>query len=145
MTCNEQPKLSSPAEKLGEINGAFGLAVADYAKIYGIERQTYYNWKKNTDIKEAVKLDFIDELFDIASGVAVFNTHAYGRLAKTHTLNNESLLSLLMARPLNAAKILEHCEALTTMMDERQGMKVAKAHDRSIVHHTNIISDDGGE
>jgi len=138
---SSKPKLISPEKKLNTINKAFGLAVSDYSKIFGVERATYYNWLKGMSPNKDETLSRIDKLLSIAERVGKFNKHRYGRLAKTHSFGSDTLLSLLLIESLDEAKILEICQQLSQMLDARASKKRKSAHGNTHFHSTTLNSD----
>lgn len=138
---NFQPVIS-PCEKLVSINSAFGLAVSDYAKIFEVERQTYYNWLKGQDPKSDEHLSKIESLYKVSLEVSSFNSHTYGRLAKTHTYKGRKLLERLMDDAIDDEGVVEHCEQLTKMLAQKEKSRRNSAHGEAYFHTTVLIRED---
>ncbi len=122
-----EPSLISPIEMLSVISEAFGLPVKDYENIFGIKRATYYNWKKGIEPSD-IHFKRIEALYDIALVVNEFNSHAYGRMAKTTSYDGKTLLSLLSEKTLNIDSIVSICHHLTKLISARsKGLEASKS------------------
>ena len=129
----------STVDHLNQINKAFGLAVSDYAKIFNIERSTYYNWiNKDMDPKDELIRAKIMELSHLAIEIVKFNKHPYGRLAKTHSYRERTLLSLLQSEVFDSKAIISHCQQLSNMLDARNAATESSKHGGNSVVGTKV-------
>ena len=133
-------KIASISDKLKVIDKAFGISVNDYAKIFGIERSTYYNWKKHINPKGYDHVLRIDQLYKIADQVLKVDSppSRYQKLAKTISYKDRTLMSLLLNEVFDADLIQAHCKHLNALLESRKLSVKLSAHGNPFVSGTKV-------
>lgn len=133
-------KIVSISDKLEVINKAFGISVNDYAKIFGIDRSTYYNCEKHINPKDYDHVLRIDQLYKIADQVLKvdFPPSRYQKLAKTISYKDRTLMSLLLNEVFDADLIQAHCKRLNALLESRKLSVKSSAHGNPIVSGTQV-------
>lgn len=127
-------------EALEVIDKAFGISVNDYAKILGIGRSTYYNWKKHINPKGHSHIVRINQLYKIADQVLKIAPppSRYQKLAKTIIYKDRTLMSLLLNEVFDAELIQAQCERLNALLESRELSVKSSAHGNPIVSGTQV-------
>jgi DNA-binding XRE family transcriptional regulator len=106
------PEIASPHEQLAEVAETFSLNATQLARVFGVSRQTIYNWRKGEAIDTAHR-PRLGSLHDLARRYRRHDPKPIGpALTWPDTTSGASLLDLLSARPHDHATIRRHLEAL---------------------------------
>ena len=112
------PKIVTPHEQLAEVTHTFSLNAPQLAAIFGVSRQTIYNWRKD----ETIAAEYRPRLISIHGLVQHYrqldSTPIGTALLWVETTSGKSLLDLLIARPHDHATIRRYLNALPTRILE---------------------------
>lgn len=125
-----QPVASRAAEIVAQAKRVTGLSIKDLAPIFGVTRQTLYNFRKDQErISERnwQRLEVVDRE---VCGLAAILPSSPGALSKHFVFEGETLHGLLCASPLETPKIQRLARALAEQLNPAR---------QPVVHHVSSI------
>jgi len=132
-------KSISVSDVIKKVKINLGLPNKDVAQIFGVTRQTVYNYTKQSEIKHTVNADTLErtlELDEIFTNLEKIFSKSPGAMAKNFTFQGESLLNLLSKRELDVDQITLCAQQLAKRMTEYSSGSNAIEFDISIAELT---------
>jgi len=130
------PPYLSSADIIKKIRMILGLPSKDIGDIFGVTRQTIYNYlrdKQDNSINPSNRARAV-ELNSICDDVANLLPYSPGALSKNYILDGESLFDLLTARELDKNRIVDFAKKLSRAMNE-----INKNIDGSDFHENTLL------
>ncbi len=117
----DEHKLVGISDVIKHIKVGLGLPNKDIAKIFGVTRQTLYNYLKQSDKNSVINPNTLERslmLKKVAKNLSGIFNKSPGAMAKNFTIEEQSLLDLLSEEDLNIDKISIFAVKLSKRMSQ---------------------------
>lgn len=115
----------SPASVLINARDAFGLNISETAEIFGITRQTAYQWMKFTEMDQVRSHDNRTRIRDVYSAVQSWQSRPKlkGRWLNSLLPSGKTVLDILKGSPIDLNGLENAYNILSASKDDRQRME----------------------
>ena len=116
------PVVLSPASVLDGVRTAFGLNIKETAEVFGVTRQTAYQWMKLTDMEQVRAHENRDRLKQLYGAAQAWQKlpRLKGRWLYALLPTNNTVLDLLKAPAIDLKALLAAYQALASSTPERR-------------------------
>lgn len=116
------PVALSPASILERVRAVFSLNISETAEVFGITRQTAYQWMKLTDMEQVRSHENRDRIKQLYGAAQLWQTHPplKGRWLHAILATGNTVLDLLKASPVDLDALQAAYHALTASSAERR-------------------------
>ena len=128
----QQPVVLSPAFVLDRVRTVFGLNISETAEIFGVTRQTVYQWMKLTDMEQVRSHENRDRIKQLYGAAQSWQTHPplKGRWLHAILATGNTVLDLLKASPVDLDALQAAYQGLSISAADRrreEGERVTQA------------------